>query len=282
MQSLFPGHPYGRPVYGRADVIEAATVEQLMSFHDRYFVADNCALAVVGDFRCAEMEEKVRTVFGPLPKSGRTPTDIPEAERLRKDAVVRLERDVEEAYVGIGFVAPGFNDPAQYAVRLLVEIMGRGINPLLNSALNSRQVLVKTMNMGYIANRRGGAVMVTLTLDPKNVTSAVRDVTRFLKTAYRENYSADDLPADARFYAFDFLESAKNRIRLSSEQGLESGLAMAEALARFMLLNDREDPGRYLDHIGDTDSGDIRKAASSVFSKGDYAVVTILPRKGER
>jgi len=282
MQSLFPGHPYGRPVYGRAEIIGAATLEQLMRFHARYFVPDNCALAVVGDFRCAEMEDRVRTIFGPLPRSGQAPAEIPEAGRLRKDAIVKLEKDVEEAYLALGFVAPGFNDPEQYAVRLLTEIMGRGINPLLNTALNARQIVIKTMNMGYIANRRGGAVIITLTLDPKNAAAAVRDMTRFLKTAYRENYSLGDVPGDARFYAFDYLESAKNRIRFSSEQALESGLALAESLARFMLLNDRADPGRYLDHIDEMDSGDVRKAASKVFSKGNYALVTIVPRKDRK
>jgi zinc protease len=279
MQHLFPGHPYGRPVAGRSETVRAATVDRIMAFHDRFFVPENCALVLVGDFKCQDMEEKVRRVFGPLKKSGFVPAVFPEAGLLKHGANLKEERDVEEAYVALGFVGPGFNHPDEYAMHLLVEILGRGINPLLNSALNSRRVLIKTMSMSYLANRYGGGVVVTFTLDPKNVAATIRDATTFLKRTYQQDYSMDDIPPEARMYAFDYLESAKNRIRFGSEQALESGLSLAESIARFTLLNTREDTGSYLEHVRKVSSSDIRGVASRYFSKGDFAVVTILPAK---
>jgi predicted Zn-dependent peptidase len=49
-----------------------------------------------------------------------------------------------------------------------------------------------------------------------------------------------------------------------------------------MLLNTRENPGRYLDHIKKVDSGDLRKAASRYLGRGEYAAVSIVPEKEKK
>ncbi len=282
LQHLFEGHPYGRPVYGRRETVQSASVDAVMAFHAKYFVPDNCALAVVGDFDAKEMEEKVRSVFEPLKKSGLTPARLSRAALLKKGASVKEEKDVKEAYVAIGFSAPDFNHPDQYVVHLLTEIMGRGINPLLNAALSSRQDLIKTLAMAYLPNRFGGAIVISMTLDPKNAALAAREAISFLKKASSQNFSRDDVAGDEQYFVFDYLESAKNQIRFSSEQAGESGLVLASSLARFMILNTRENPGRYLDHIAKVDSGDLRKAILNYFGRGESVVVTILPRKTEK
>ena len=62
---------------------------------------------------------------------------------------IREEMDVKEAYLAIGLIGPDYNNPDQYAVDLLTEILGRGVNPMLNSALRARRDLVQTVSMSY-------------------------------------------------------------------------------------------------------------------------------------
>jgi zinc protease len=279
MQCLFDGHPYGRPVYGRPDVVGAARVEDLKAFHAKYFVPNNCALAVVGDFRIAEMEGMIREVYGPLRRSDLAPVAIPKAGLLQKGVSVQEEKDVQEAYLFIGCVGPDFNHPDQFAMDLLTEILGRGVNPLLNLALRSRRDLVQNLYMTYLPGRFGGAVVVSLRLDPKNVPAAAREALNYLRKSRGENFSRDDLAGDEKYYIFDFLGSAKNQIRFAAEQAEESGLTLASSLARFMLENERENPGRFLDHVGRTTSGDLRKAAALYFGKGEYVTVAVVPKK---
>jgi predicted Zn-dependent peptidase len=162
---------------------------------------------------------------------------------------------------------------------LLTEALGRGFNPLLNIALRSRRNLVQNLNMAYIPGRFGGAVIVSLTLDPGNIAAATREALNYLRKSREENFSRDDFTGDDKYSVFDFLGSAKNQIRFSAEQAEESGLTLALSVARFMLQNERKDPGRFLDHIARTNSGDLRKAASVYFGKGQCAVVSIVPKK---
>ena len=278
LRRLFPDHPYGRSIHGRREVISEATVGQLLRFYRTYFVPENAALAMVGDFRAEDMERMVREVFGPLPSSGLETAPLPMAPPLKKIVFHREEMDIEEGCLVIGFVGPDFNHPDQYTMDILVEMLGRGVHPLLPAALRSRRNIVQTMNMAYFANRFGGAVIISMRVDPKTLGLARNEALRYLRTLHQESFSKTDFAGDAALFAFDFLESAKNQIRFAVGQSEESGLALAGSLARFMLLNDREDPGRYLDRIQGIRSSDIRQAAMRYFSRGESAAVAVAPK----
>jgi zinc protease len=104
-QNLFPGHPYQRPIYGRAEAIKALTVDDVDRFYRVRFVPSAMALAVVGDFTLTDMEAKVRAAFGPVPRVDPIPAPLPKPAPLDRTVEIELERDVAEGYLIIG--APG-------------------------------------------------------------------------------------------------------------------------------------------------------------------------------
>ena len=278
LQALFPGHPYGRSVYGRRDVIAAATADELRAFHRKHFVADNAALAIVGDFETADMERRVREVFGPLARTGFKPAPVPAAVPLAKGFSRRLERDVREGTLYLGFVAPDYNSPDQYAMNVLVEALGRGVNPMLAAHLHGLRDSVQNVSMTYLAFRSGGAAVVSIKAAPKDLAAIERAAESFLRQARNAAYSKKDYQdIAAELAAFDYLAMAKNQIRFASAQAEESGLHLAGSLVRHMLLNTRPSPGRYLDGIGRVDSSDLRRAAGRYLGRGECAAVSIIP-----
>ena len=282
LQALFPGHPYGRSVYGNREVVAAAKAEDMLAFYRKYFVTGNCAIAAVGDFAGADMEKLVREIFGPLPKAEAPADALPPAVPLKKSVSQRLERDVKDGYLYLGFAAPDYNSGDQYAVNVLTEVLGRGVNPLLPALLRSERDILQTVDMAYLANRYAGAIVVSIRADPKDIPTLERRAVASLKTAQSESYSKQDFQGQAELFAFDYLESAKNQIRFAFGRADESGLQLASSLVRYLLLNTRETPPRYLDAIGRVDSSDLRKAASKYLSKGDCAAVSIVPKKGQK
>jgi zinc protease len=283
LQTLFPGHPYGRSVYGRREVIAAATTQGLIAFHRKFFRADNCALAVVGDFVTADLESRVREVFGPLPGTGFDRQRFPLAAPLKKSSSRRIERDVREGYLYIGFVAPDYNHQDQYAMNALAVALGRGIFPLLTSYLQGQRDSVQNVFMSYLPMRFGGAALVSLKADPKDLAAVERATATFLGQARNQSYTDEDVRAtegepSGGPFAFDYLEMAKNQIRFASGRAEESGLQLASSLVQHMLLNIRENPVRYLEAIDRVDSDDLRKVAARYFSRGAYAAVSIVPK----
>ncbi len=84
---------------------------------------------------------------------------------------------------------------------------------------------------------------------------------------------------DAKLYALDYLESAKNQIKFNIHQSQEKGLATAISLARYLLLSENQEGGSYFENIAKLNSLDLRSAAGKYLSKGRYVIVTIFPKK---
>lgn len=280
-QSLFKDHPYQKPAEGKKEIIEAATVDQVEKFYRKFFVPSNCALAVVGDFGLEGMEKKVREVFGELKGEKISAAKYEKVLSLKKITEIEQEMDVNTAYLLIGYIGPDYNHPDQYSVDVLTDVLGRGVNPMLNKPLRGRTNLVHNFSMNYGPYKYGGAIIIDITLDPKNINTAKRMLFDFLKEAgsIRMQYAKTDYMGEEQFYALDYLESAKNQIKFRFHRGFEKSLNLAISLAMDMLLNERQERKSYLESIFKVSSTDLRKAARAYVSKNRCIIVSILPRK---
>jgi zinc protease len=278
-QNLYQGHPYQTPVIGRKEVIEKVTVSQVERFYRQFFVPSNCALGVVGEFNLEEIENKVKDIFGDLKKEELPSLEFEKALALKKTVEIKEEMDVKQAYLVIGMPGPDYNHPDQYQVDLLVQIIGRGLNPMLGSTLRGVRNLVHNVSMTYSAQKYGGAILIYIILDPKNLKLAKNKTIEFLKNVRNQGFSEDDFTPAERIYVLDFLVCAKNQIKFDFFQGREKSLLVANMLARYMLLNEGTKRGNFLKKIEELSSSDLRKAADKYLGTGKYVIVSIVPQK---
>lgn len=278
-QNLFTNHPYQKPIPGKKEIIEGATVEQIENFYQKYFDPSNIALAVVGDFPSEEAEKKVKDIFGALESRSVTPSKFEKIQSLEKTIEVEKKMDVNQAYLVIGMLGPDYNHPDQYAIDLLTHILGQGVNPMLNIALRERRRLVHSATMSYDSLKYGGAILIYITCEEKHIKMATSKTIQFLKNTRSENYSEDDYYGNERFFSVDYLASSKNQIKLAFQQSQEKGLNLAMSLARFMLLNEENIRGSFTDNIEKISSSDLRRTAGEYLSRGKYVIISILAKK---
>ncbi|MFQ6038452.1 MAG: M16 family metallopeptidase, partial [Candidatus Aminicenantales bacterium] len=198
-QNLFKDHPYERPIYGKEEVIQTATVDQVLEFHRKYFVPANAALAVVGDIDTAELKKKIQAAFRDLQNNGFQPTAFERVRPLRKSVEIVQEMDVNVGYLVIGTNGPDYNHQDQYAVDVLTEVLGRGIVPVLSYPLRGRRKLAETIAMSYGAYMYGGMITIYLTMEPGRMKAAKRETLNFLKRTRNLNFSKSDYPGEQRF-----------------------------------------------------------------------------------
>ena len=278
-QNLFKNHPYQKPVYGKKETIETLNIETIEKFYKTYFIPSNCAIVLVGDFHIHEIEGKIKKMYGDLENPGYKLPKYEKVYPLEKSIEIEHEMDVNLAYTVIGMIGPDYNDKDQYTIDILTEILGHGINPLLYTPLRKRRVSPESLTMDYGTYEHGGAILISLTLDSRNVRIAQREILQFLKRLKNFNFSKKDYYGESQFDAFDFLQSAKNRIKLNTYRSQESGLLTASSLARFMLLNKNKDRGNYLHNVNKVSSSDLRHAAGKYLGIGRYVIVSIIPKK---
>ena len=279
MQQLFAGHPYGRSPFGDRSAIGKATVDDLQVFSRRFLLPGRCALSVIGDFTLADMEKQVRESWGQLQKGDTGTAAIPPVERLEKNVDQRVELDLNESHLFLGWWAPDYNHEHRLALSLLTYVLGRGLNPLFYAVLGGERRLVDQLDMSYAPMAHGGMVVLHMILQEKNIPSTKNEIARFLSRITSFKFGKEDHPALDQLYVIDYLQSAKNQMTYDSGNFGESALNLSNASARFLLLNRNPISGSYLENVEKVESSDLRRVAGKYLSGKKLAALAIVPLK---
>jgi predicted Zn-dependent peptidase len=285
LQHLFAGHPYQDPIPGSASVIEQAAIEDILAFYKRFFAPGNCSLAVVGDIDVNKTAEYIEKIFRPLKNNQPLPKqDFKPAPPLGKKVKITRRLDITRAHLFLAFHAPPSGHDDQLAFSILDEILGKGINPLLRQKLVKRgRSLIYGLSTRYVPLQYGGAYIIQLTLNPKNLNQARRELTKFLAASWSFKYSIEDYPMNLRTSAFDYLETARGNIKFAHQQFQEQGMNAAALFSRHILFNKNKDSGKkqepYMTRVEKIKSRDIQDIASHYLSGKKYVMISILPAK---
>jgi zinc protease len=128
-------HPYAAEVYDPRRVADLE-IEDLEEFRKRHYRAADATLIVTGHFDVADIEARIRRLFGALPAGGaRGARDVPPARPAAGPTYLAMD-DPTRAQTGISIsfaTAPGFQE--QHAARLVLAEMLREV---LQFALRER------------------------------------------------------------------------------------------------------------------------------------------------
>ena len=104
----FVAHPYRLPTIGLAQDIERLTASDLRSWYEAYYRPNNAIVAVVGDFRAAELLEKIRTRFGGIPRGPDPPrvAVVEPEQRGERRVWLRKEAQLPVVFVGLSGAEP--------------------------------------------------------------------------------------------------------------------------------------------------------------------------------
>ena len=99
-------HPYQHTVLGDMTDLESITRDDLYNHYRTYYVPSNAVLAVAGNFKIGPMLERIRELFGPIPKGPR-PVYRPRPEPVQPgERLVEVEGPGETAYLELAYRAP--------------------------------------------------------------------------------------------------------------------------------------------------------------------------------
>lgn len=137
-QSLFPRHPYGRPVIGWESDIMSVTVDEAKAFYQRYYAPNNAILVVVGDITMDSLSSLAKEHYGLLKPSVIPPRNIQRNTELPKATkVIREDDRVQKPQWIRSYVAPQqLGDCKEcYATTMLSYLLGEAQTSLLYKTL---------------------------------------------------------------------------------------------------------------------------------------------------
>jgi zinc protease len=168
--TLYGDHPYGAPPGGTAASIKAIDKAMLERFHQRYYVAANAVIAMVGKASRAEAERIAERITAGLPRGQHAPP-LPRPKPV-KGGELRLNFPSHQTHVLIGQLGVTRADPDYFALYVGNHILG---GSSLVSILGDE-----------VRNKRG------LSYSVYSYFSAMRVPGPFLMVAQTKNAKADE------------------------------------------------------------------------------------------
>jgi zinc protease len=187
VQLLYPApNPYYGYVIGSHEDLMAASLGDVQEFFRTYYAPDNASLAIVGDFRAADVKPLVEKYFGPIPRGPKPPPVTATTEPHTKEVRETLRDQVQLAKVLIGYVGPGpLENPA---VGPLMRILAGGKSSRLYHELVYEKKIAQDVSASWDPSMQlGGIVEITATVQarhsPEEVEAALTEQVKRLRDA---------------------------------------------------------------------------------------------------
>lgn len=272
MAGVFPvGHPYHHIPIGSMEDLNAATLDDVISFFRRWYAPNNAVLSIVGDVDEEQAHAAAARYFGPIPQNRELRRKgWPEIDpRIGHEVREVVPDDVPLARIHFGFRCPPFGTREHDALEVAAQVLAGGKGSRLHRRLVREQRLAQDVTAFGLplvggASFFGGWVTVRPTVDPE-----VAEVAYFDQLVRLGN---DEPPTD------DELARARALIEANELGALGRVEEVAERLSMYATLFDRpeminEQLPRYLSVTAD----DIRTVARDIFREDNRVVLTYVP-----
>ena len=208
-EAVFGAHPLGRAIIGRAEVVGAATREQLRAFHAARYLPQHVVIAAAGSIDhdalvalARDAESRVAELAAPAP-----PPDPGDPDTSRRLRFVR--KDTEQYHVCLGGPAIPRDDERRFALRVLDNILGGTSSSRLFQEVRERRGLAYSVFSFNSLFERTGEVGLYLGTRPDKLGDAIAVVESELERFLDEPATAAELDRSR--------ENVKGRMVLSLE-----------------------------------------------------------------
>ena len=156
--ALYMNHAYGNPIIGWRREMEELSLEDALTFYERYYAPDNAILVVAGDVTPAEVRRLADIHYGPLQPSGNPPDARPqEPPQLAARRMSMEHPQVRQDYVMRSYLVPAYeseNPKQAAALSIMTNILGDGITSRFSQALQLDQKIAISSGAWYSPQAR--------------------------------------------------------------------------------------------------------------------------------
>ncbi|QSB01735.1 insulinase family protein [Methylomonas sp. EFPC1] len=124
-KALYGDHPYAHPEAGVVETVAGFSADDLKSFYQKYYVAANAMVVIVGDVSREQAEQTANQVLSKLPV-GSKPAEIPAVTMPNKASKQHIEFPSTQTHVLVGLPGTYRKDPDYFALYVGNHILGGG------------------------------------------------------------------------------------------------------------------------------------------------------------
>jgi predicted Zn-dependent peptidase len=281
---IFPSHPYGRSMAGTRETIGKLTRDDLVSYYSAHFRPTNTAVVIAGDVSKADVIPLVEKAFEgwsarfligttgnseavrvSAHDSPGTP-GIEETPTLESPQIKRVACKVSQAYVAVGFRAPGIADfKDTCALDVLLILFGDTARGRISTALAGVGIPFSRIKADYVTHREPSVFSVIAAVDPADADRAVPAIVGEFRKPAKYAVSEDELSYAKRLIVGgDLFEQ-------------ETFAGQARSLGFYASIKSYDLSVKYIETVRSITSADITALAQKYFTTEGYTLAILEP-----
>jgi predicted Zn-dependent peptidase len=264
-EAVFGGHPLGRPVIGRAEVISGISRRALASYHHRAYAGDQLVLAAAGNVR----HERLVGLLEERRNSATSRVGLPARKSVRRlpPPGLRFQRkDTEQYHVCLS--APGISrtDERRFAASILDAIVGGSASSRLFQEIREKRGMAYSVYSYSSQYSDAGQVGMYVGTREENLGACLEIAVAELADVAAGNVRNEEL-ARAK-------ENLKGRLLLSLESTSNRMTRLGKALVTGTPLLEIEEIVRRLESVT---SEEVAELADELLAVGRLSAAGIGP-----
>lgn len=258
-EQAFAGQAMGRPILGTSELVRSFGAEELRGYMLTNYAADNMVVCAVGNIRHADFVKMVESRMSSIPRH----TNFTADKQRYCGGYFAEKRDNEQAQVILGFNGFKYADEHYYSSMLMTAILGGGMSSRLFKEIREKRGLVYSVYCFPNYYTGSGFTGISAATDKEQINEMMPVMIDEIKKMTDNPVSAAEL---AR---------AKAQLKAGMLMSLENSSAVAEKLARQLLLFGRYIPvEEMVGYIDAVTADDVLATAQKVFAgKPTYTLV---------
>lgn len=262
-RALFPNHPYGKQtVLGTQEHLKNPSITNVKNYHDQYYVPNNMAICLSGDFDPEQMISLIDQYFGDMQPNPEIPVLEFEPEQPIIEPIVEEVWGLDAANVAIGWRLGGAASEDADLANIVGSILYNGQAGLIDLDINQQQ---KTLSAYGYPSLSADYGYMQLAGRPKQGQSLeeVRDLL---------------LGEVAKLRAGEFDEAliaaAVNNYKLEAMQYLDSNDGRADMYVQsFINRTEWKDEVEVFDRLSKITKEDVVRFANEKLGEQNYAII---------
>jgi predicted Zn-dependent peptidase len=263
LTALFPTHPYGKQtIIGTQEHLKNPSITNIKNYYKTYYVPNNTAICLSGDFDPDEMIAVIDEYFG----QWKANPELPERVLTREEPVEGpLEVEVwglESEYVTLGWQGPHIASTEDALFTVLGEVLSNGKAGIMDLDLNQQQKVLQAGAYAYMMADRSALILQGNPKQDQSLDQVKDLLLNSLDKIRKGDFDQDLLKAIVNNYKFNMMR------RLESNRGRANMF-----VSSFINGIPWEQQIRFIDRMEAVTKDDLVAFANQYFKDGNYAVI---------
>lgn len=249
-ETAYPHQAFGAPILGSTKTVSQMSKTTMLDYISRFYSAERTVISAAGNIDHDAFVEQVDGLFRRLSAS----SNVTPVGALYEGGEVRMQKDLEQSHLILGFQGLSRLDEDYYAAQALSTVLGSGMSSRLFQEVREKRGLVYSIFSFHSGFQDTGQFGIYAGTGPDKLDEIVPVI-------------CDEVLKVGSDVSENELSRAKTQLKSSLMMGRESMMTRADQQAKYMLFREKAfDLDALVSQIDAIDLDAIGRVAGKIFS----------------